>query len=280
LHLTGVACVAALVIAAPTAAADLEPRTAAAYDRYLEAFAQAFATKNGTDAFVTQPSAQGLDRLRRGEILLEPGSGDGIIEVPNGLIHHWRATVFVANVTLSDVLTVVRDYAKYASIYDWIVASELVASEGDRLRGFFRARRSAGTVTGVVDVWMVTEYRRLGPGRATSVARSDCIRQVEDAGERSEHRLKPGTGNGYLWRADTMSRYLERDGGVYMEIDTIGLSRGFPTLLGWIIEPIARRLGRGSANDSLRQLRDALITPRTAAANAGAVVSGRPWCGA
>jgi len=262
-----------------TVAADLERTTAAAYDRYLEMVAQAFSKQVGTDDFLAQASPQALDRLRRGEILLEPGSGDGIIDVPNGLIHHWRGTAFVPNVTLEEVLRVARDYTRYAAIYDWVVAADLVASEGNRYRTFFRAQRHAGTVTGVVDVWMLTEYQHLRPGRAMSVASADCVRQVEHAGEPAEHRLRAGTGNGYLWRANAMSKYLERDGGVYMEIDAIGLSRGFPPFLGWIIEPVARRLGRGSAGESLRQLRVALTSPPAAVAKASPVVHSRPWCG-
>jgi hypothetical protein len=273
--------VAALVIAPQAiAAADLERTTAAAYERYVETVAQAFAKQVGTDDFLAQASPQALDRLRRGEILLEPGSGDGIIEVPEGLIHHWRATAFVPGVTLEQVLRMARDYTNYASIFDWVVAADLVASEdGNRFRTFFRARRRVGGVTGVVDVWMVTEYQHLPPGRATAIARADCVRQVEHAGEPAERRLRPGTGNGYLWRADAMSKYLERDGGVYMEIDTIGLSRGFPPFLGWIIEPVARRLGRGSAGGSLSQLRVALTSPPTNVAKASQAVNSRPWCG-
>jgi len=272
--------VAALVIAPQAiAAADLERTTAAAYERYVETVAQAFAKQVGTDDFLAQASPQALDRLRRGEILLEPGSGDGIIEVPNGLIHHWRGTVFVPDVTLEEVLRVARDYAKYPSIYEWVVAADVVASEGNRYRTFFRAQRRAGAVTGVVDVWMVTEYQHLRPGRATAVAKADCVRQVEHAGEHAEQRLRPGTGNGYLWRADAMSKYLERDGGVYLQLDTVGLSRGFPAFLGWIIEPVARRLGRGSAGESLSQLRVALKSPPTDVTKAGPVVNSRPWCG-
>jgi len=105
------------------------------------------------------------------------------------------------------------------------------------------------------------------------------VRQVEHAGEPAERRLRPGTGNGYLWRANAMSKYLERDGGVYLELNTIGLSRGFPAFLGWIIEPVARRLGRGSAGESLNQFRVALASPPTNVAKASRVVNSRPWCG-
>ena len=37
-----------------------------------------------------------------------------------------------------------------------------------------------------------------------------------------------------------------------IEMETIGLSRSFPPMLGWFIEPIARRLGRKSVELSLR----------------------------
>src|SRR5262245_36093654 len=279
-YLAFLGCVVSFaVLPIDAAAANLDPRTASAYDRYLEAAVQAFATQTRSDAFLIRAAPQALERLRQGEILLEPGSGDGIISVPDGLIHHWRATAFVADTTLEQVMRLVRDYAKYPSVYDWVIAADRVADEGGHSRAFFRARRRAGTITGVFDVWMVTDYQGIRPGRVTSIAAAECVREVEHAGERREQRLPPGTGSGYLWRADAMSKYLERDGGVYIELDTIGLSRGFPALLSWIIEPIARRLGRSSATDALRQLRDALAVPRLDTVAPSTVVSARSWCG-
>ena len=130
--------VAALAITPQeTAAVDLEQTTVAAYDRYIETVAQAFSKQIGTDAFLAQASPEALDRFRHGEILVEPGSGDGIIEVPEGLIHHWRATAFVPGVTLEQVLRMARDYTNYASIYDWVVAADLVASEDGNRFLFF-----------------------------------------------------------------------------------------------------------------------------------------------
>jgi hypothetical protein len=38
----------------------------------------------------------------------------------------------------------------------------------------------------------------------------------------------------------------------------VRLSRRFPAMLGWVIEPIARRLGRKSVETFLREFRDAL----------------------
>jgi hypothetical protein len=123
---------------------------------------------------------------------------------------------------------------------------------------------------------------------ATAVSNTDCIRQVEDPGQTNERRLEVGKGSGYLWRANTYATYLERDGGVYIDLQTVGLSRGFPPLLGWIVEPIARRLGRGSAAESLKQLRQAAVRAQSTAPertededaaqpSSGSSPSG--WCG-
>jgi hypothetical protein len=280
-YIARLACVLPLLtaLAGPVAAAELDVRAAAAYERYMTGIEQAFAGLTGSDTFLQQASPQTLTRLRGGEIVAGPGQGDGIMDVPNGLIHHWRAAVFVPNVRLADVLEMVRDYSDYYSVYDWMIASALISREGDRYRSFFRLKRSVGVVTGVLDLWTVTEYRYLRADRAVAVSNAECLRQVDHPGERRERRLPSGTGNGYLWRANALSKYLERDGGVYMELDTIGLSRDFPPLLGWIIEPIARRLGRDSAADSLNQLRRALRSPSRIKAEAIPVVSGRTWCG-
>src|SRR5262249_27449251 len=70
-----------------------------------------------------------------------------------------------------------------------------------------------------------------------------------------------GAGSGFLWRADTFSTYVEGDNGVYMGFETVGLSRTIPALLGWIVEPIARRLARASAAETLLRQREAILTP-------------------
>jgi hypothetical protein len=143
----------------------LDVRAAAAYERYMTGIEQAFAGLTGSDTFLQQASPQTLTRLRGGEIVAGPGQGDGIMDVPNGLIHHWRAAVFVPNVRLADVLEMVRDYSDYYSVYDWMIASALISREGDRYRSFFRLKRSVGVVTGVLDLWTVTEYRYLRADR-------------------------------------------------------------------------------------------------------------------
>jgi hypothetical protein len=42
-------------------------------------------------------------------------------------------------------------------------------------------------------------------------------------------------------------------------METLGLTRRFPPLLGWVLEPIAKRLGRKSVETSLEEFRTAVL---------------------
>lgn len=243
-------------------AADLEPETVAAYEKYIAGATRDFTPPTHEDVRPRRmewTSPQLRARLRAGEVVARPGRDDGILKVPDGLVHHWRAAIFIPDVTLARVLAVVQDYGSYAAVYDWVIDSarlrDVREPDRDRYWVLLRIKRKAGMVSSTVDLWTAIEYRQPRPDLVTAVSNADCIRQVEDAGERDERRLPIGTGSGYLWRADTFTSYYERDGGVYVDLQTLGLSRGYPPLLGWIIEPIARRLGRGSAADGLERLR-------------------------
>jgi hypothetical protein len=262
-----------LCLKSVAAATELKPETVAAYDRYIAALEQRFAPQIRGNLSIEYAAAETNARLRTGAILAWPGEEDGIIKVPDGLIHHWRAAVFVPNVTLESVLAVAQDYANFVQLYDWVIGSTLISHDvgrtstnpraSDRFRVLLRIERSARLVTNVVDLWAVVEYHYPRKDRATSASHAEDIREVEKAGTANERRLPAGTGSGYLWRANTYAAYLQRDGGVYVDLQTVGLSRGFPPLLGWIIRPIARDLGRGSATESLRRLRQAVLKRRS-----------------
>ena len=258
-----VVCCGALIFACPniTTAAELAPETAEAYERYIAGIRERFEGYVAARIPLENVSQERRARLRAGEIVAGPGAGDGILDVPGGLIHHWRGAAFIPDVTLDVVIAIAQDYSGYADNYEWIVGGGVLNHERDEEQArdlfeiFLRIERRASFVTGILDLWTVVEYRRPRPGLAAAVSTTDCVRQIENEGRPNERRLPVGTGSGYLWRAVTLSTYVQGEGGVLVEFETVGLSRRFPRMLGWIIEPIARRLGRGSAADSLRQLR-------------------------
>ena len=93
----------------------------------------------------------------------------------------------------------------------------------------------------------------------------DVLRAQDDSAAEltDEELLQPGRDSGYLWRAATFTYFREQTDGLYVETETTALSREFPPLLGWIIEPIARRLGRRSVATSLQEFIAAIQKPAT-----------------
>ena len=56
-----------------------------------------------------------------------------------------------------------------------------------------------------------------------------------------------------------MTRLEQRDGGVYIEMEMIGMSRGIPALLRWLIQPLAECFPRNALLATLQDTRDAVI---------------------
>lgn len=261
-HAVSVRGVVGIVIAALCAsftgrstasAAELETRTARAYDAYLADAQRGFLARiEGT-----APRPRPTDAIVAG-----PARGDGITSVPGGLIHHWVAKTHIRGVTLADVLASSAAYGSYDDIYTAVIASRLVGHEGDSYRVWTRVREGEAGITAVFEVQSTVRYARPANGRVYAFANADEIREVRNAGRPDERLLPPGRDRGYLWRANTFNYFEERPDGVYVELETLGLSRSFPSLLGWAIEPVARRLGRRSIETALREFRAALGQPR------------------
>jgi hypothetical protein len=259
MHRRRLIAASALSVAVVTAvrAAELHERTRVAYEAYA-ATAQARFVAEATDTRTNVPLAR--EQLRSGTVLAGPGGEEGIIGVPGGLIHHWKGAIFIPDTTLDRVLDLAQSYERYPTVYPSVVAVRVLHRTGDTYQLVVRLKEQAGIVTGVLDVWSTVRYVRVSATRAYSVTASTEIREVLDAGQPNERLLPPGHGRGYLWRASTLAQYRSGDGGVYVDLETLGLSRAFPPMLGRIIEPIARRIGRKSVAGTLREFRDALLT--------------------
>jgi hypothetical protein len=48
----------------------------------------------------------------------------------------------------------------------------------------------------------------------------------------------PDQGPGYIWRLYSLTKFEESDGGVYIELEVLGLSRDVPLMLRWLVEPL------------------------------------------
>jgi len=228
-------------------AAELEPAATAAWDTYMA---------DATKVFLEDHRSQGSPR--DGEVIVRPARQDGIVSVPGGLVHHWIGATFIAHATIADALAISYAYDNYHTVYKPVISSQLIRRDGDTYQVQLRIKEGAAGVSAVLQVRSSIKFFFPNGTTVYSISTSNEIREVKDTGEITERLLPAGQGTGYLWRAATLSRLIERDGGVVVEMETIGLSRAFPMMLAWIVEPIARRLGRKSVELSLQEFASAV----------------------
>jgi hypothetical protein len=237
-------------------AAELTDAASQAYAAYASRARQSFLDHT---AHAVAISDDDRATLKQGGITVRPGGGDGILNAPGGLIHHWFAAAVIPGVTLDQVLAVSRAYRDYPSMFQPVVSAMVLSDEGESLRVRFRMKESAAGMSATLDVMSRVVYARPDARHAHVISSADEIREVEDAGRPTERHLPAGRDSGYLWRAGAFTRFVEEDGGVYMQMETIALSRPFPPLMGWMIEPIARRIGRKSVEQSVQEFRQAVL---------------------
>jgi hypothetical protein len=241
----GALVVAWAVVATRAEAAELTAATVRAYDSYVEQARSAFVA-GAREPDMTAPHGRTL-------------------RITGGLIHHWRGAIFIPGVGLDHVLATAQAYENYATIYQAVLVSRLVDRDGSRYRVFARVKEDAGIVSAVLDVWSAVTYLRR-EDCAYSLSEAEDIREVEHPEQADERYLPPGRDSGYLWRANTFTRFVTKDGGVLVELETIGLSRSFSRLLAWLIEPVARRVGRSSVERTLGEFRSAVLAQGNEAA--------------
>jgi hypothetical protein len=245
----------------------LQPKTVAAFDRYVqltEARIGLELNSGGAYLWVDAQSArraQLLARLRQGEVVIEPletKENGKAIACPDGLIHHWVGSVFVPGVTLEQYLAFVQQYDRHQEFYQPDVArSRLLERNGDDFKVLFRFYKKK-VITAVHDSDHDIRYFRLTPARGGSRTRTTRIQEVENHGESNERLLPEGNDRGYLWRLYTWWRFEERDGGVYVECESVSLTRDIPTGLGWLVGPFVKSIPRESLQHTLGTTRRVL----------------------
>jgi hypothetical protein len=121
-------------------------------------------------------------------------------------------------------------------------------------------------ITIVDDTDHQVHYQVVDATHAWSRSHATRIQEVENAGEPSERLDPPGHDRGFLWGMDTYWRFQEKDGGTYVECQSVSLTRDIPTGLGWVVGPFVTSVPRESLTFTLGTARSAelqRITSRT-----------------
>jgi hypothetical protein len=239
---------------------QLKPATVQAFDAYIrEAEAGMERTLGGTSPFLWSDADPGRTRqVRQGQIVAQFSSGKEPVKVPQGLIHDWIGAAFTPGRTVLETLALVQDYNNHKNIYKpEVIDSKLVRHRGNDFQISLRLLKKK-IITVVLDTDHDVHYSSLDGVRWCCRSYTTRIAEVEDAGMPNEKALPPDAGYGFLWRLDSYWRFQEQGGGVYVECRAISLTRDVPKGLGWIIEPIVRKLPRESLVHTLKATRDAL----------------------
>ena len=261
-------------------AASLGPATSKAWDDYVESAKLRMEQRltPGRPFLWVDEAADRLARVRAGEVLVSPGSHENPRRIPSGLIHDWIGAIFIPNATLADVLQVVSDYARYQDFYKPTVAQSKPIATGEETDRFSMLLMNKSLVLKTAfDTDYESCYVRVDAQRGYGTSWTTRVQEVAEYGTPRQHLLPVGEGSGFIWRLFSIARYVERDGGVYVELDAIGLSRDIPASLRWFVEPIVRHVSRAALSTTLEQTENAVhASVLRKAATGGAISAAAP----
>lgn len=258
-----------LLVANSARPAELKQRTVEAFNRYVSTTESRMTSDLAHGRFLyidrlPEPQRDALyDRLSRGDIVfehLETRDDGRNIPIPGGLVDHWLAVAFIPHTNLTQTLALLQDYNHQQDIYEREIAqSKLLNENGDTFHIYLRLYYRA-IVHVTYDANFDVQYTRISPTQESSRSISTRIAEVDDPGGPDEHEEPVGHGRGFLWRLYTYGRYEQKDGGTYMEIEFVSLSRSIPAIFAWIVKPYLKKIPTGYLTDILDSTRTELTT--------------------
>jgi hypothetical protein len=239
---------------------QLEPQTIEAFDAYIrEAEGAMEQTLHIDSSFLwADLDSKRAQHVQEGQVVAQFWASQGPVDVPDGLIHDWVGAVVIPGTTVGQTLALIQNYDNHKNIYKpEVIASRLISHHGNNFQIFLRLLKKK-IITVVLDTDHDVHYRSLDRSRWLCRSYTTRIAEVENAGDAKEKVLPPDTGYGFLWRLYSYWRFLERNGGVWIECRAISLTRDVPSGLGWAIKPIIQKLPKESLTNTLEATRRAL----------------------
>jgi hypothetical protein len=265
-------CALVVVLAAALAASGLRPEAAKAFDRYVKLTELRLDGEIAHDrSFLWIDTLSGNRRaemvrgLHDGGLIIErmdTRDGGKSIDAPDAMIHHWLAIVFVPGVSVNSAVALMEDYDRHSQVFaPNIVASKLLERKDERFR--VSLRFYVKKVIGVtLDTENQAEFFRPAADRAYSRIRSTKVTEITNAGTPQQSEKAPGQENGFMYRLNTYWRFLERDGGTYIQCESLTLSRDVPFALSWIIKPFISQVPKESLSFTLERAKAELLKSR------------------
>jgi hypothetical protein len=251
---------------------ELKPATAKAFDKYAEDNESRIRTEVSDpakflylDSLPEDQKTAECARLQKGEIVIQSlgAKEDGApVHIHDGLVHHWVAIAFMPGITAEQVLKLQQDYSRYAELYKPDVQKTNVLSHEDQhFKVYYRFYRHA-IVSVEFNVDFDVDYSVPDSSRNYSFARAVRIAEVESPGKPNEREYPVGKDHGYMWRLNLYTLCIERDGGVYVQVEFLALSRTIPAVFAWMVNPYVHSIPREYLRHYLETTRTALTTEK------------------
>ena len=233
------------------------------YDAYIAATEERIQREVRSSSYLwAEQSPERWERVRRGDVVVEPWSPQAQSEFGNGLLHDWIGAMFVPATTLRRVRAFLQDYATHRNYFrPEVIDSALVSHDGDHWRIRYRIVKRY-IITVVVNTDQNASYTSLSATRLLSQSVSARIVEVKDAGEPGERELDSRKDTSIVWRLNTYWRLEEKDGGVFVECEAVILTRSAPRGLRWLVNPIIRTLPGASLAHVLEATRNGALGRR------------------
>ena len=251
-----------IIVAAPRPiAADASPAAVSAFNAYIGKLEARLAQQHRSPNAFLAPMAAGPNAeagLRRGELIIENVPPSGASDLPGAILFHRRGTAFAPGAKAADFERLVKDFNAYPQRYaPQVMQSKILAGQGDRFQATMRVRQ-VHIITVVMDMAYDIAFGHLDAQHGYTIAHSTNISEIDAPGTGKERALGPDEGHGFLWRLNTYWSYEERDGGLYMQIESVSLTRSIPRGLAWAVGPFVESVPRESLEFTLRSTRNAL----------------------
>jgi hypothetical protein len=238
------------------------PAAVSAFNSYSKAVEFRLAQQHQlTNAFLA-PAAfdpeSAKTRLRKGELIIEKLTPSTGADLSGALLHHWRGTAFASGAKAADFERLMRDFNSYPLHFSpQVLQGRASMQDGDRMQASMRVRQKH-VLTVVLDTNYDIDYGQLDAQHGYSISRSTRIAEIDSPGTSAERTLNTNEEHGFLWRLNTYWSYEERDGGLYLQIEAVSLTRSIPGGLGWAIRPYVESIPRESLEFTLRSTCNAL----------------------
>jgi hypothetical protein len=262
----------------PAWANVLKPETVAAFEQYVHTreaqMEQVFRSGNFLYSdTLPEASRKSLEAdLRQGKVFIDEVTTISVsqpVHIPNGLIHDWLGMAFIPGATVAQVSALLRDADRQQVIYKPnILRSKLLETNGNEYKIFLQFHTKA-IITVILNGTFSVDYYPMSDTRIESRSYSSRFAEVADAGTPAERELPGGKEHGYMWRMNSYWKIEQRDGGVYIQAESIGLTRGVPFLYSWLVDPYLKILPRQYLTDLLTLTRKAVLADHNVATGNG-----------